>query len=238
MDAKERIIVALDVDKLSEASYLIESLSPFVGYFKVGLQLITSEGAPQVIRHIHQYGAKVFFDGKFADIPNTVGEASAAVTELGVEMFNVHASSGMDSMRKAVANKGKSICLAVTVLTAIDDAECVRLLGGDVQTKVTQYAMEAASAGIDGLVCSALDLQFLNSLPSVRPLLKVTPGVRPSWADKGDQKRVATPAEAIKLGATHLVIGRPITAPPKSIGRPPEAAKRILDEIRKVTHDG
>ncbi|MDO8461961.1 MAG: orotidine-5'-phosphate decarboxylase [Deltaproteobacteria bacterium] len=231
MTPSDRIIVALDVDNLEKAKGLVEGLSPHVGCFKVGLELITAAGAPQVVKFIHTLGGEIFFDGKFDDIPNTVGAASKAVAAMGVKMFNVHASCGIESMKAAVANKGKSLLLAVTVLTSIDEKTCQHIFGKSPAEKVLQLALDAAEAGVDGIICSPKDLSSLSKESKLKNLMKVTPGVRPDWASKGDQKRTMTPAEAIRAGATALVIGRPITSPPTEIGTPVDAAKKILEEI-------
>lgn len=231
MATKENIIYALDVDSLAKANPYIEALSPHVGMFKVGLELITSQGAPAVVHHIQRMGGQVFFDGKFDDIPNTVAAASRAISGMGVKMFNVHASCGMDSIKAAADNKGNSQLLVVTVLTSLNDEESNRIFGTSPHEKVIQFAKDAKAAGADGIICSPQELELLVQLPELRELLKVTPGIRPEWAEANDQKRVLTPAQAIKMGATHLVIGRPISNPPRGIGNPVDAAKKILEEI-------
>lgn len=231
MDPRDQIIVALDVSTLEAAKPLIETLSPYVSCFKVGLELITACGAPQVVKFVHGLGGQLFFDGKFDDIPNTIAAASKAVAAFKVKYFNIHASAGLESMKAAVAHKGLSQVLAVTVLTAISPEECQRIYGASPADKVLQMAIDAKEAGVDGLICSPQELMTLGKHAGLSGLLKVTPGVRPSWASKGDQKRVMTPREAIKAGATHLVIGRPITEPPAEIGSPLNAIKRILDEL-------
>ncbi|MFA6551780.1 MAG: orotidine-5'-phosphate decarboxylase [Patescibacteria group bacterium] len=231
METKDRIIVALDVPSLGQAGQLIDELAPHVGCFKVGLELLTAEGGPEVVRFVHEHGGEVFYDGKFCDIPNTVGNAAKVVARLGVKMFNVHASAGMKAIEAAVANKGNSLVLGVTVLTSIDADECVSIFGDQPAIKVKQFAQMLADAGADGIICSPKELEALADFN----LLKITPGVRPEWADAGDQKRVMTPAEAIRAGATALVIGRPITKPPTEIGTPADAAANICLEIWNAT---
>lgn len=234
--AKNKIIVALDVNSLKKAESLVEILTPYVGYFKVGLELITAVGAPTVIEYIHSRGGKVFYDGKFNDIPNTVGKASKAVATLNVRMFNIHASSGLESIKAAVANKGDSLVLGVTILTSIDE-ECYSIFGDTPVKKVLEFAEMLLKEGADGIICSPQELKFLadcrdyNDDKKFSSLIKVTPGIRPIWAAVGDQKRIMTPSEAIKAGADYLVIGRPITNPPKEVGGPVEAAKMIVEEI-------
>lgn len=231
MATKDNIIFALDVDSLAKATPYIEALSPHVGMFKVGLELITSQGAPAVVQHIHRMGGQVFFDGKFDDIPNTIAAASRVISRMGVKMFNVHASCGMDSIKAAADNKGSSQLLVVTVLTSISEDESNRIFGTPAHDKVIQFAQDAKTAGADGIICSPQELELLAQLPDLRDLLKVTPGIRPEWADNNDQKRILTPSQAIKMGATHLVVGRPISNPPRGIGSPVDAAKKILEEI-------
>lgn len=234
MEAKDRIIVALDVDSLDKAKSLIESLAPHVGCFKIGLELLTAVGAPKVVEFIHSLGGQVFYDGKFNDIPNTVGGAAKAVAELNVKMFNVHASAGRKSIEQAVVNKGNSLVLGVTVLTSIDETECVSIFGDKPGPKILQFAQILLEAGADGIICSPQELKLLGKKKELGSLLKVTPGIRSKWAAIDDQKRIMTPAEAIKAGATALVIGRQITKPPLEIGAPADAAKKIAEEISTV----
>ena len=231
---KDRLIVALDVSSLNEAKKLIETLSPYVGYFKIGLEIMNAVGTPQIVKIIHNAGGKIFLDGKFNDIPNTVGAASKVVSHLGVEMFNVHAASGKHAIRAAAENKGTSLLLVVTVLTSLDETDAHHIFGQETKTKILQFAEDALHAGADGLICSPKDLPYLKPYPEFSDLLKITPGIRPSWAATQDQKRTLTPSEALKAGATGLVIGRPITHPPQEIGSPSEAAKRILDEMEEA----
>lgn len=249
MEPKERIIVALDVDDLYKAAALVNELGPFVGGFKVGLQLLTSQGAPRVVETVKKKGAKLLFDGKFHDIPNTVAGAAKAVAKMGVDMFTVHASGGVDMMREAVSNRGNSDVLAVTILTSLSAKDLWEL--GYVsnwqaepwerffQTINDRYipglvidmARAAKEAGVQGIVCSPKEVRTLASSEELEGLYFVTPGIRPGWAAAGDQKRIASPADAVRDGAKYLVIGRPITSPPPEIGSPVEAAKRIAEEI-------
>lgn len=231
MDVKDRIIVALDVSDLSEVKSLIQELTPHVGCFKVGLELLTAVGAPKVVEFVHSLGGQVFYDGKFDDIPNTVGSAAKAVAELNIKMFNVHASAGVEAMMAAIANKGQSLVLAVTVLTSLEENNAHLIFGASSKAKVLQFARDAKIAGMDGIICSPQELELLAKQKELGELLKVTPGVRPEWAATGDQKRIMTPGDAIAAGATALVIGRPITKPPKEVGGPADAAQRIAEEI-------
>lgn len=234
MKPHERIIVALDVDSLEKALPLVETLAPHVGCFKVGLELITSAGAPQVVQAIHERGGKVFFDGKFDDIPNTIAGAAKAAAKMGVHMFDVHACSGREGMKAAAQHKGTSLLLAVTVLTSFDDAGSCQVFGAPSHEKVKQFAEAAAQSGVDGIVCSPQELLMLSQNPLTQKLIKVTPGVRPQWASANDQKRTLTPKEAIQNGASYLVIGRPILQPPSVMASPQAAAKEIALEIAEA----
>ena len=227
MDAKDKIIVALDLDSLMKAKPLIEDLAEYVGCFKVGLDLLTAEGAHQVVTFVHALRGKVFFDGKFDDIPNTVGGAAKMVAQLGVSMFNVHASAGIEAMMAAVANKGQSLVLAVTILTSLEENNAHLIFGGPSKAKVLQLARDAKIAGCDGIICSPQELELLGKQKELRGLLKVTPGIRSSNSLPDDQKRTMSASEAIKAGADYLVIGRPIT----QALDPVLAAKRISEEI-------
>lgn len=231
---REKIIVALDVPNLKEAGKLVSDLAPYVGCFKVGLELLTAEGAPNVVDFVNSLGGEVFYDGKFADIPNTVGGAARAAAEMKVKMFNVHASAGIGAMMEAVANKGTSLVLAVTVLTSLEENNAYLVFGGPSKAKVLQLARDAKLAGCDGIICSPQELEFLGKQKELDGLLRVTPGVRPVWASTDDQKRVMTPGEAIKAGADYLVIGRPITKPPAEIGSRVDAVKLIQEEIAEA----
>lgn len=238
MEPRERIIVALDVPSLGEAGELIENLAPYVGCFKVGRELATTVGAPQAVEFVHGLGGQVFFDGKFIDIPNTVGGAAKAVAGMNVKMFNLMAEAGIEAMMAVVANKGQSLILAVTILTSIDDNNCQLTFGASAKAKVLQFARWAKLAECNGVICSPQELELLGKQKELAGLLKITPGIRPEWAPADDQRRVMTPGEAIKAGATALVIGRPIIKPPAEIGSPVDAAKSIAEEITAALQEG
>lgn len=229
--AKERIIVALDVDSLEKVERLVSELGAYVGCFKIGLELINAVGGPQAVDFILKLGGQVFYDIKLKDIPNTMAGASKSITRLGVKMFNLHADNTIEAMKAAVENRGLALLLGVTVLTSIDEENCQLIYGASTKAKVLCFARNAMLAGLDGIVCSPQELKVIASHPELAEFLKVTPGVRPDWAQAGDQKRVMTPGEAIKAGADFLVIGRPITNPPKTFHSPLEAVQRIAEEI-------
>lgn len=251
MEVRDRIIAALDVDSLDKVKFLVESLAPHIGCFKVGLELLTAVGAPKVVKFIHSLGGQVFYDGSFNALPNTVGGAAQVVAGLNVKMFSIHASAGVEAMKAAVANKEKSLVFAVTVLTSLTakdlwdlgyvdswQAESWARYRNETKERyipklVANMTTEAKKAGVDGIICSPQELQFFRERVNVDSvnLLKITPGVRPKWAPADDQKRLMTPSEAVKAGADYLVIGRPITQPPPEIGTPAEAVKRISEEI-------
>lgn len=237
--ASDRIIVALDVCSCEEAMKLVEQLGEHVGMFKIGLELFTAEG-PQIIQKILAVGGKVFLDLKFHDIPNTVARSAANVARWNVSMFNVHAVGGRDMMEAAVSasreaistSEKRPLVLAVTMLTSLDRRAMNDQLRipGTIEDQVVNLARQSLDVGIDGIIASPQELSCLRqSIPSETVI--VTPGVRPSWSQLADQRRVATPREAISHGASYLVIGRPITHPPPSIGGPVAAAKLIAGEI-------
>ncbi|MFH1656560.1 MAG: orotidine-5'-phosphate decarboxylase [Candidatus Nealsonbacteria bacterium] len=251
MEAKDRIIVALDTNDPEKAAILARDLSPHVGGFKLGLQFINAGlrlmVAPQsineaianleAIRLLFAFiKGKIFWDIKLNDISNTVAGASKEIAEIGVKMFNVHASAGTEAIKLAVENRGNSLVLGVTVLTSIDEDECRSIFGDTPGSKVGQFARMLQQSGADGLICSPEELELLGRYSLFDDFLKVIPGIRPQWAVIGDQKRITTPEKAIRLGADYLVIGRPITSPPAEVGSPVDAVKRIVDEIDKVVN--
>lgn len=254
----ERIIVALDVSDVSVAIELADTLFDHVGGFKIGLEFFTStyarlvsfedlEEATELLQNLRELFAlttgKLFWDGKWCDIPNTVGAAANGLQPLQPKFCNVHASAGGKAIAAAVAGKGTSKVLGVTLLTSIDEPECRSIYGDNPDKVVVEFACLLAEAGADGIICSPRELDCLagaaqsivDEYAKVATLLKVTPGIRPTWSAKGDQARITTPADAVKNGADYLVIGRPITNPPAKIGTPVDAAKRIADEIAMAT---
>jgi orotidine-5'-phosphate decarboxylase len=244
MNARSRIIVALDVGDVADAAQLVEHLEPYVGGFKVGLEFITGsytqliaglpeqEAAQRLIQLRQLYariGTTLMWDGKFSDIPNTVAGATMALQPLTPKFFTAHASAGRAAIAAAVANKGSSAVLGVTVLTSIDPQECRSVFGDEPGAKVLEFAQLLLAAGADGIVCAPWELPVLAQHQEFRPLVKVIPGIRPADAAAADQTRVGTPGWAIQQGADHLVIGRAITRPDR--GTPVEAAQRIIEEI-------
>ena len=236
LKATDRLVLALDVDDDREALGLVAELKDAVVLFKVGHQLFTAYG-PDIVRRITASGGRVFLDLKYHDIPNTVAKASAEAVKLGVSIFNVHALGGV-AMMKAAADSAKEtaekyglprpVVLAVTVLTSMDQRGLQRELKitRPLRREVCHLARLAQRAGLDGVVASPQEIKMLRR--SIRGAFVVlTPGVRPAWAGKDDQKRTMTPAEAVAAGADYLVIGRPVL---KAEDRK-AAVMKILEEI-------
>ena len=233
--AKEKLIFALDVDSFEEAQGWVKILHDKVGLFKVGKQLFTRCG-PEIIQMVRAEGGEVFLDLKYHDIPNTVAKAGVEACRLGVKMFNVHALGGLEMMQQTVAevdawcatNKAeRPIMLAVTILTSSTE-QTLQKVGIDrpVTEMVPRLAALAKEAGFDGVVASPKEVGLIRQACG-DDFAIVTPGVRPAFASLDDQKRVTTPADAIRNGASYLVIGRPISAAVDPVA----AADMILDEI-------
>jgi orotidine-5'-phosphate decarboxylase len=237
-ETKEKICVALDVEDSRKARVLVRKLSDYVGFFKIGFQLFTSEG-PKIVRSVQDNGGRVFLDLKYHDIPNTAASASVAAMKLGAAIINLHASGGFDMMSSvAISLKKKSldlqldkpITLAVTVLTSLNRTNLNHELRipGAVEEQVVHLAKLAKKAGLDGVVASPLEIKKIRKACGGNFVI-LTPGIRPAWAGADDQKRIMTPKEAIDAGADIIVIGRPIIA----AKNPADAARRVLDEIEQ-----
>jgi len=226
--AKEKIIVALDAPDATAAFKLADALGDAATWVKIGLQLFTAEG-PSIVREMKARGHKVFLDLKFHDIPNTAKEAVHSAIALGADMTTIHLSGGAKMVREAVsaAKNSPLLVLGVTVLTSFDENE---LRGIGVAKTPAQQVEDLVALGYEnhlrGVVCSPHEIAVLRARFG-DALTIVTPGVRPAGAAANDQQRVMTPAEAIKAGASCLVIGRPITGAPS----PREALLRIAEEM-------
>ncbi|MBU7584626.1 MAG: orotidine-5'-phosphate decarboxylase [Nostoc sp. TH1S01] len=231
----DKIIVALDVPDLESAIALIDKLES-VSFWKVGLELFTSTG-PKILEILKSRQKRIFLDLKFHDIPNTVAGACRSAARYGVDLLTIHATAGKDALKAATeaAQTGAAQAgvqppklIAITLLTSIS----ARQLAFDLKIplELPEFALEMAlmaqESGLDGAVCSPQEVAQLRQTCGDDFLL-VCPGVRPTWADKGDQKRSLTPAEAIQAGANYLVIGRPITA----AAEPALAWKQISEEL-------
>jgi orotidine-5'-phosphate decarboxylase len=228
------VIVALDLPR-EEALALADELRGRVDWVKVGMTLFYAEG-PDVVARLREKGFQVFVDLKLHDIPHQVAGAAAAIARLGAGMFTVHASGGLEMMRAAVESARRAAeeaglsaprVLAVTVLTSSGDEGLAEIgVPRSAFEQVGLLAELARVAGVDGVVCSPREAAEMRQRLGENALV-VTPGIRPAWAEVGDQERIATPAAALTAGASHLVIGRPITAAPV----PAEAVARVRAEI-------
>ena len=237
--AKNKICLALDVDDAERAVNLAKLLEKHVGLFKIGSELYTTVG-PNIVEALVGLGTPVFLDLKFHDIPNTVNRVVRVVTRLGVSMFNVHAAGGAEMIRAAVdaaqdeaSRQGvrPPLVLAVTVLTSIDKKILQKelLIDKSVESFVRHLATMAKKHGADGVVASPKEVRIIRETCGEKFRI-VTPGVRPTGSFVGDQKRIATPSDAIKQGSNYVVIGRPILA----AADPVDAAKKIAKEIAGV----
>ena len=228
------VIVALDCDA-QEALALAAALRGRVTWLKVGMTLYYAEG-PGIVARLRELGFQVFVDLKLHDIPHQVAGAADRIARLGAGMFTVHAAGGLPMMRAAVESSRRGAeevglpapaVLAVTVLTSTDDNGLSEVgVSRMASEQVVLLARLAHAAGVDGVVCSPREAALMREVLGEDALV-VTPGVRPVWSDADDQSRIATPAAALAAGASHLVIGRPITAAPD----PGEAACRIIAEL-------
>jgi orotidine-5'-phosphate decarboxylase len=209
-----KIVVALDYADAKSALALVNQLDPAICRLKVGKELFTATG-PQLVESLIAKDFGVFLDLKFHDIPTTVAKACTAASRLGVWMLNVHASGGTEMMqaaREGVAKSGhRPLLIAVTVLTSMNQNMLSQIgVAAGLQDQVLRLATLTKTAGLDGVVCSAQEARLLREHLG-QDFCLVTPGIRPASASLDDQSRVVTPAEALKLGANYLVIGRPIT---------------------------
>lgn len=224
------VFVAIDTSDLEYARALAARLKPYIGGVKLGLEFFSAHG-PDGVRAFAGIGLPIFLDLKFHDIPNTVAGAVRAVTNLGVDILNVHAAGGPTMLKAAVEAargvKANTKVIAVTVLTSLADAD-LEAVGqrGPAAEQVARLAGLARQCGLDGVVCSAHEIAMLRATLGPDFLL-VVPGIRPKGADLGDQQRVMGPKEARDAGASILVIGRPITAAPD----PVEAARAIAESL-------
>lgn len=231
------LIVALDMDSLETALAMVDSIGEAVGWYKVGSQLFCNAG-PVAVFKLKEKGKKVFLDLKFHDIPNTVAKAANASSKLGVDMLNVHAGGGKEMMEAAAKavhqNAGKGlkapIIVAVTVLTSMDESAFAKTLnrkdGYSPADHVAHLASLAKQSGMDGVVASAHEIDIVKNSCGDDFML-VVPGIRPSGSGDDDQKRIMTPAEAVRKGANYIVVGRPIL----EAESPAKAALAIKQEM-------
>ncbi|UVK39522.1 orotidine-5'-phosphate decarboxylase [Mesorhizobium sp. AR10] len=226
---RDRLIVGLDVPTLKQAEETVRELEGVVSFYKIGYQLAFAGGL-DFARELAQGGTKVFLDMKLLDIDNTVAKGVENIVRMGVTMLTLHAYP--KTMRAAVeAAKGSDLCLlGVTVLTSMDEQDVIDAgYEYDPHTLVLRRSEQALHAGMGGIVCSAEEAEAVRRIVGPN-MAVVTPGIRPKGSDHGDQKRVVTPAQAIRNGSSHLVVGRPIVAAPDRRA----VAEAILDEMRSA----
>ena len=238
-EIKEKLVLALDVEDIEEAKQLVDELSPYIGTFKVGLQLFCGYGL-EIINYIKEKNSNFFLDVKLHDIPNTVEKASYNVIKNGANFFNVHAQGGIEMMKASRKGadeacekykKKKPLILAVTVLTSISQEVLNNELSNNksVEDFVIQLAKNAKSAGLDGVVASAKEIKSIKKELG-DDFIVLTPGIRPKWSVNDDQKRIATPLSAIKDGADFIVLGRAVTKA--------ENKKEAIEKIYKEIEEG
>jgi orotidine-5'-phosphate decarboxylase len=237
--AKNKLIVALDVETAREALNLFAALKDVAGMFKIGSQLFTSAG-PRLVCEIVADGGRIFLDLKFHDIPNTVAAAGVEAARLGVSIFDVHACGGSAMMRRtaeAVAETSeregitRPLIIGITVLTSMDDSTLAEAgFSSSTTEQVGRMARLADAAGLDGIVASPQEVKLVRETVERQNFVIVAPGVRPTGGAMDDQRRVMTPAEAVRAGADYLVVGRPIL----KASDPVLAANQIVEEMRQV----
>ncbi len=242
-NAKDKLIVALDVDQADRAFELFDALRDSVGMFKIGMQLFTAAG-PGVVRQIVSRGGRVFLDLKYHDIPNTVAQAGIEAARLGVSIFNVHAAGGSEMMKRtseAVAetaqreNLSRPKVIGVTVLTSIDEQTLRQLgIGEPPESVVSRLASLAKESGLDGVVASGHEIKTIRETVSSPDFLIVTPGIRSASVMSDDQRRTMSAGDAVRAGGDYVVVGRPILA----AADPTDAARHFVDEIAAALEAG
>ncbi|MEZ5676067.1 orotidine-5'-phosphate decarboxylase [Thalassovita litoralis] len=228
----DRLIVALDVPNVLDGLELAKTLGDAVSFYKIGLGMLTGGGLALANELKQEYGKRIFLDMKFFDIGATVEAAVRGVAQYDLDFLTVHGDPHVvRAAKEGAAGKDLKI-LAVTILTSLDraDLDASLIKSGDVKDLVLERAANALEAGADGVIASPQEAALIRALPQAEGRLIVTPGVRPAGAALGDQKRVATPAQALTDGADHIVVGRPIWAQPD----PRAAALAILDKIKSI----
>ncbi len=236
---KDRLILALDVDDFNEAKKLVRELKDYTGFFKVGLQLYTSVGS-DVIKMIHDEGGKVFFDGKFHDIPNTVARASANLVKNGISFFDIHIKGGSKMLTTTVKlacetakkyNMEEPVILGVTLLSSFGQKTLTEELNVNmnIDDYVASLAKMAYESGLNGVVASASEAVVIRK-ECPEDFIIVCPAIRPTWSVVNDQVRVVTPTDAMLSGVDYMVVGRPVTNADDKTG----AIQLIIDEIEEA----
>ncbi|WP_298937980.1 orotidine-5'-phosphate decarboxylase [uncultured Ruegeria sp.] len=229
----DRLIVALDVPNALQGLAMAERLGDSVSFYKIGLGMLTGGGLALANELKQDHGKRIFLDMKLFDIGNTVENAVRGLTQFDLDFLTVHGDPHVVRAAKEGASGKDLKILAVTILTSLnrDDLDASLLKSGDVQDLVVERAAKALEAGADGVIASPQEAALIRALPQSEGRLIVTPGVRPTGAALGDQKRVATPASAISAGADHIVVGRPIY----QADDPKAAAQAVLNELNSLT---
>lgn len=232
MQADDRLIVALDVPNVIQGLEVAKQLGDAVSFYKIGLGMLTGGGLALANELKEEHGKKIFLDMKFFDIGATVENAVRGMAQFDIDFLTVHGDPYVVEAAKQGASGSDMKILAVTILTSLDraDLDGALIKSGDIVDLVQERAGNALRAGADGVICSPQEAALVRALPEANGKLIVTPGVRPTGAALGDQKRVATPAQAIKDGVDHMVVGRPIW----QAEDPREAALAILNEIKNA----
>jgi orotidine-5'-phosphate decarboxylase len=226
MQAVDRLVVAVDLSSRDDILRLVDELHGAAGVFKIGLQAFIANGPP-IVREIVARGERVFLDLKIHDIPNTAQHAVSEAVSLGASIVTVHTTGGESMLRACAASQRDSLVLGVTILTSIDQPDLLRIgFGGTPLSNAVRLAQLAQESGLRGVVASPQEIAAIREACG-RELVILTPGIRPAGGDAGDQRRVATPAEAIRAGADYLVLGRPITG----AANRRDAALKIIDEM-------
>lgn len=236
---KEKIIIALDVSSKEEVFSIVETLGDDAVFYKIGLELFSAYGSEIVLR-LNEKKKKIFFDGKFFDIPNTVSSALRNIVKLNVDILNIHILGGkkmMTEAKKAITEEAKKLnitppkLIGVTILTSTsqDEVKTDMKVEQNINDLILNLAQDAKTCGLDGVVSSPNEAKMIREKLG-KDFLIITPGIRPAWSATNDQKRIMTPKEAIQNGISHMVIGRPIL----KADNPKEALKKVLQEIEAV----
>jgi orotidine-5'-phosphate decarboxylase len=225
----DRLIVALDVPNVIQGMEIAQKIGDAVSFYKIGLGMLTGGGLALANELKQEFGKKIFLDMKFFDIGATVENAVRGTSQFDIDLLTVHGDPYVVEAAKQGASGSNMKILAVTILTSLDrnDLDGALIKDGDIRDLVQERAGNALRAGADGIICSPQEAALVRALPEAKGKLIVTPGVRPTGAALGDQKRVATPAQAIQDGVDHMVVGRPIW----QAADPRQAALAIQHEI-------